>query len=63
MKLKLFAECDCEEAESKVNAWFVQKKNKVVVSKTQISLSNTGDQTGGTNQNILVAIWYSDYSN
>ena len=63
MKLKLFAERDAEEAETKVNAWFVQKKSKVVISKTQVALSNTGDQSGGTNQNILVAIWYSDVSN
>ena len=63
MKVKLFAERDTEEAENKVNAWFLQKKNKLVISKTQIALSNVGEASGGTQQNVLIAIWYSDFSN
>ena len=63
MKLKLFAERDTEQAEKKVNAWFIEKKSKMVVSKTQVALSNVHEENGGTTQNVLIAVWYSDVSN
>src|SRR5580704_12215391 len=61
MKLKLFTAKYAEDVEGAVNAWLAAQKDKIAVTRSEITMSSVLEKPkDGSYFSIVAAIWYSE---
>ena len=61
MKLKLFTAKYAEDVEGAVNAWLAVQKDKISVTRSEITMSSVLEKPeDGSHFSIVAAIWYSE---